>query len=55
MTNKTFLVVFKDPNKGPLRVTGKGRQSVAMKVAGCRVIKAISERGIESIREIKTA
>ncbi len=53
MTNKTFIVEFKDVQKAAIKVSGKGRQSVAMKLFGCRVAKAVEKDGIKSIAEIK--
>lgn len=51
---KLFIVEFPDAKKSAIRVAGKGRHSVAMKVSGMRATKAIAEGKIKAITEIKS-
>jgi hypothetical protein len=51
---KMFVVEFVDAKKQPIFVSGKGRQSVSMKIAGVRVSKATEIKSIIALESDKS-
>ena len=51
---KMFVVEFVDAKKQPIFVSGKGRQSVSMKIAGVRISKATEIKSIIALESDKS-